>query len=1441
MSDVRSGKLSIRKSFGRIKGLVPVPDLIAIQSSSFNDFVQLDYLPEERRPIGLEKALHDIFPMTCEDRMSLEYVSYELGNWACNCGELIGIAHRYRWKCSSCKATGCSRLADNIHCPKCHKKTARYIVCQTCLSRVVVQMPMTTEECRSSEQTFSMPLKIKIQLISWAQDSMGKKVVREAKEQAIFFADLPVMVDLYEEDGRFKLGNLGTFLISGVDRVIVSQLHRSPGVTFAQSKKIKDYRGRPYYLARIIPMRGSWLDFEFDTNDYLYVRIDKKKKILVTTFLQALGFARDNIVALFYVFDTITLKNGVFSKKVDDTLIGQRVERGMVPEILEEAFLGKRITREILGRLKEAGVETFYLRKSSLVNRVFGRDTLDPRTGAIIAHQGQVFSEELYDKFQEYGELSFDLVQPSGYVQQPTVAMTLAQDRCFSRDEALKDVHAKLWPGDAASLSEVCERIESLFFDTRMYDLTGVGRIRMNRKLNLSVPDDVTTLTRDDILATIKYVIGLRERGEGELDDIDHLGNRRVRLVGELMTNQVYLGLTRIERIVRERFRSQDLHGALMPQDFLNVRPLSIVLREFFGLGQLSQPVDQTNPLSEIAHKRRLSALGPGGVMKDRATFEIRDVHTSHYGRICPIETPEGQTIGLISSLSTYAMVNELGFIETGYCPIVNKKLQNRVEFLDAFDETDCYIAQADAVDPATGKLRDDKVLVRHQGNYLYVNASQVNYVDLSPKQLVSVSSALIPFLEHDDAVRALMGANMQRQAVPIIQPQPPIVATGMEEYIVKASGSTITAKRAGYVEYVSAEKIVVRADPEQFRDIDDWMAHGINIYHLRKFQGSSYSTWIHQAPVVKVGDKVAAGDALSNAASIVNSELALGSNLLVAFMLWHGYNFEDAIVLNKRLVAEDVLTSVHIDEYVVDARETKLGPEEITRDIPNVSTTMLDSLDEDGIVRLGTRVKAGDILVGKVTLKGDIQYSPEEKLLRAIFGEKSREVRDTSLRVPPGTEGTVIDVKIFSRSGIRKDKRYREEINKQIDKLEADFTARIKFLEAMVAERVIEKLVNQKPGPRVSKQFSKDGIFDMHELATLSLAALLEIHAKEESVNEEITKLKDSFDKNVMAINGLKQECINKLKRRDTLPSGVIKVVKVYIAMKRPISVGDKIAGRHGNKGVVSTIVPREDMPYLDDGTPVDIVLNPLGVPSRMNVGQILETALGLAGWTIGKNFDELLKSASFSAVKEKLEQYVGADIIASLEKSLGQEGLLDVARTVARDGMLYQTPVFDGAQWENDIKPLLKSLGLPSTGTFMLRDGRTGQYFDQPITVGAIYMMKLNHMVDDKLHARSVGPYSLVTQQPLGGKAQLGGQRLGEMEVWALEAHGAAYTLQEMLTYKSDDVAGRHKVYEAIVRGDEVAEPGVPESFNVLIKELQSLGIQVDLFKSGKEKIGE
>ncbi len=1440
MGILRPGKEAVRRLFGKIKDIVPVPNLIEIQSRSFNEFAQLDFLPSEREYIGLEKVFRDVFPIEYNDKMSLEYVSYELGTWACTCGKVTGITNRYTWTCTSCKKSDCSRLNDHAECTFCHKDTARYKTCGNCMARVTVQLPQTLDECRSSGQTFSMPLKVKLQLTTWDVEEDGAKTLRDIKEQDIFFADVPVMADLFLDKGQFKLGNLGTFLINGVDRVIVSQLHRSPGVVFSHSKRTKDVRGQLPYTARIIPMRGSWVDFEFDTHDLLQVRVDKKKKMLATTFLQALGVPRDQIIPHFYSFDTVAAQNGEFYQKLTDTLIGTRIIAGMLPGYeKEEALIGKRITHVIIEQLKKDNIDRIILSKTSLLNRVFGSDVIDDDTGEVVIEQGEPFTEEHYTMLSKFPNVQFKLIAQSGYVFQPTIALTLSQDKCYTEDEALKEVHAKLYPGDNASIVEIKERLYNNFYNPRQYDMTKVGRIRMNRKLNLTIDEEITTLTKEDFLATIQYLVNLRERGEGELDDIDHLGNRRVRLVGELLVNQLYLGMLRIERIVRERFRIQEQHGALMPQDFLNVKPLSAVLREFFGTGQLSQFMDQTNPLAEIAHKRRLSALGPGGVMKDRATYEIRDVHTSHYGRICPIETPEGQTVGLISSLATYAFVNDLGFIETAYRPVHKGKLLEEVVFLDAFEEADKYIGQASTVDEKSKNIMGDHIFARHGGNFMYADSDKIDYVDLSPKQLVSVSTALIPFLSHDDASRALMGSNMQRQAVPIIKLQAPIVGTGMEREIAQASGAMILARNAGIVEYVSSEKIIIRLDEDQFRTADDWVAQGVDTYHLRKFQRSSYYTWIHQSPIVKVGDRIEKGAILSNGTSTVNGELALGSNLNVAFMPWHGYNFEDAIVLSKRLVTDDVLTSVHIDEYVVEARDTKLGPEEITRDIPNVSEAILAGLDDDGIVRIGTRVRPGDILVGKVTLKGDIQFSPEEKLLRAIFGEKSREVRDTSLRVPPGVEGTVIDVKIFSRSGVRRDKRYKETVALETMRLEHEFDMHVETLEKMVAGKIRPLIAGHASTGK--SPLLKGDVFDKAKVNKASFKDLSVVKPKDKNVAQQVKDLVSSLENQIRILQGLKEERINRLKKGDPLPSGVIKMVKVYIGMKRHVSVGDKVAGRHGNKGVVSIIVPREDMPFMDDGSPVDIVLNPLGVPSRMNVGQILETILGFAGQQLGKQLGALLENNSMKELKKLLIGAYGEELIEEYEKQYGEEGLKDLAQRSAQHGVAFTTPVFDGADFDKDIVPLLETMGGSKTGVYRIRDGRTGEYFDQPVTVGNIYMMKLNHMVDDKLHARSVGPYSLVTQQPLGGKAQLGGQRFGEMEVWALQAHGAAYSLQEMLTYKSDDVVGRHKVYEALVRNEPIPEPGLPESFNVLIKELQSLGLRLDLFKSGKEEVSE
>jgi DNA-directed RNA polymerase subunit beta len=1420
MSSLEVGKQVLRKSFGKLSDKVPVPNLIEVQSKSFNDFAQLDYLPGERADIGLEKVLKDIFPIEYEDKMSLEYVSYELGDWACTCGKLTGIENRW--------------LID--------KKTGKYKSCSDCLARVTLKTPMSLDECRVSGQSFSLPLKIRIQLINWDVDSDGKKLIKDIKEQDIFFTDLPIMGDLYEENGRIKVGSLAIFLINGVDRVVVSQMHRSPGVVFSRTKKVKDLQGGTYYKARIIPMRGSWLDLEFDSNDCLYIRMDKKKKILASAFLQALGVPKDEIVSLFYKSDKIYLSKNRFARKVDDSLVGQRLESDMLPDDAKSEFIGKRLTKESIKKLIKSGISELSIKKSYLTNKVFARDVINPETGEIVADQGQTMSADLYDSLKKVKGVKFEIISSSGYAYQPTMGVTLSHDSCNSQEDALKEVHSKIWPGDSSSVKDVLVRLENSFFSRKLYDLTKVGRIRMNRKLGLSISGDEMALTREDIISTIQYLINLREKGEGELDDIDHLGNRRVRLVGELLSSLLYVGFARIERIVKERFRVQEAHGALMPQDLLNVKPLSAVVREFFGTGQLSQFMDQTNPLSEIAHKRRLSALGPGGVLKDRATNEIRDVHTSHYGRICPIETPEGQTIGLISSLATYALVNDLGFIETAYKPVKDGKIKDEVVFMDAFEEADHYIAQADA-QTEKSKLKKGAVLARKDGNFLYTESSDVDYIDLSPKQLVSVAAALIPFLEHDDATRALMGANMQRQAVPLINPQAPIVGTGMEAEVCKASGAAVLAKRGGKIVYVSSSKIIVKSDEDSFASTEDWLASGVDIYDLRKFQLSSYNTWIHQRPIVKAGQTVYKGETLTDGPAINDSQLALGTNLTVAFMPWHGYNFEDAILLSKRLVSDDVLTSVYLDEYVVDARDTKLGPEEITRDIPNLNENVLAGLDEDGIVKIGTRVAPGDILVGKVTLKGDVQYSPEEKLLRAIFGEKSREVRDTSLRVPPGVQGTIVDVKVLSRGGIRKDKRYKDMVLAAAEKIENEFVKHISVLQEMVSEKITKVVSDKEAGASVPASLVTRKKIDKSKLKVATFKQLLSIKTKDTKVNSEVTNLKTNYEVQERILAGIKEEKIARLKKGDPLPSGVIKVVKVYVGSKRPVSVGDKLAVRHGNKGVVSNIVPQADMPYLDDGTPVDIVLNPVGVVSRMNVGQILETVLGFAGKKLGKKLAEVIESKSYEHVKAFLSKHYGKDDIDRREKLHGKKALGLLAEKIAKTGVAFETPVFDGASLENDIEPLLKELDMPESGSYRLRDGRTGEYFDQETTVGTIYTMKLNHMVEDKMHARSVGPYSLVTQQPLGGKAQFGGQRFGEMEVWALEAYGAAYTLQELLTYKSDDVNGRHKVYETIVRGDgdNIPDPGLPESFNVMVKELQSLGLSVDLFKSSKEEVSD
>ncbi len=1414
-----SNALNYRKSFGKIKQVVSLPNLIEVQSKSFNDFVQLDCPPAERKAVGLQKVLQDIFPIEYNDRIALEFVSYELGDWACVCGRVTGLVNRYSWEAVSGKKKGTGAIdpSDN---------TKRYSTCKNCGSRVSLRPPQTVEESRYSGKTYSLPLKVTLQLTAWDVSESGERIIRDIKEQEVFFCDLPVMIDLYEDaNGEIKLGSHGTFLINGVDRVVVSQIHRAPGVVFSLSKKVKDFRGHAYPIARLIPSRGSWIDFEFDQNDILYVRIDKKKKILATTFLQALKISKSEILELFYQFDSVEVKGGKLYRSVDEGLVGQRVEPNAVPEKHAADFpAGRRITKKVVSDMLASKITTLAARQKGLVNRVVGFDIVNNQTGELLFEQGKVLTAEDIEQLTLQENIQFKLIRSSGYVLPPFIALTLAQDKVDNYEDALREVYYKLRPGDIPAINIIEEYIQNLFFNPRFYDMTIVGRIRTNRKLGLTTANEETILQMDDIIETIRYLVGIRERGEGELDDIDDLSNRCVRLVGELLENQMYAGFARIEKIVKERFRLQENATSMMPYDFLNVKPLSAVMREFFGTGQLSQFMDQTNPLSEIAHKRRISALGPGGVTRERATFEVRDVHTSHYGRICPIETPEGQNVGLISSLPTYARVNDLGFIETTYRPVKDGTIEDTVEYLDAYQEQGKTIAQAAIPQDAKGKITEAKVLARHDGDVVAVDNRQVDYVDASPRQMVSVATALIPFLDHDDANRALMGSNMQRQAVPLINCQAPIVGTGMEREVGSSQGVAVTARHAGKVEYVSADKIVVRLN-EDGND-ERWFARPVDIYHMRKFGRSSHNTWVHESPIVKVGDTVERGDVIANVAATNSGELALGSNILVAFMPWHGYNFEDAIVVSKNLAAKDVFTSVHIEEFVVEARDTKLGAEEITKDIPNVGERDLEALDDDGIVRIGTRVKPGDIMVGKVTLKGDVQVSPEEKLLRAIFGEKSREVRDTSLRVPPGIHGTVVDVKVLSRSGIRKDKRYKEIVARETAVLEENYSHHLGILRKAIEEKIITMLSKHD-----AKTYSKA------KLNKLSLIELLDIKVKDSDIAARMKRYNEVLKSQEQVLTALKEEHINKLRKGDDLPSGVIKMVRVYIAMKRPLSVGDKMAGRHGNKGIVSRIVNREDMPYMEDGTPVDIVLNPLGVPGRMNVGQILETLLGMAGKKLG----EQLNLESVQQVKKDLIDLYGPELIESIEKVEGDDGIMAFARKAKEKGVSMETPVFDGASYDKDVGGMLKKAGLPTSGTYPLYDGQTGELLEQKVTVGYMYIMKLNHLADDKMHARSVGPYSLITQQPLGGKAQFGGQRLGEMEVWALYAHGASYALQEMLTVKSDDVNGRVKAYESVVRGDDVPEPGIPESFNVLVKELQSLGLQIDLFKTNKEQVGE
>jgi len=1273
------------------------------------------------------------------------------------------------------------------------------------------------DECRQRGMTFAAPLKVKLRLIVFDVDEeTGARSVKDIKEQDVYMGDIPLMT------------NNGTFIVNGTERVIVSQMHRSPGVFFDHDKGKTHSSGKLLFAARIIPYRGSWLDIEFDAKDIVHARIDRRRKIPVTSLLFALGMDGETILNTFYKQVSYKRQKDGWRVPFDaNRLKGYKAVNDLVDadsgKVVVEA--GKKITVRQARQLAEKGLKALRMTDEELLGHYIAEDLVNAKTGEIFAEAGDEITEKSLKVLNEAGYkeipiLDIDHVNVGAYIRN-----TLAVDKNMTREDALFDIYRVMRPGEPPTLDTAQAMFNSLFFDTERYDLSAVGRVKMNMRLDLDAPDTTRILRKEDIVAVVRTLLDLRD-GKGEIDDIDHLGNRRVRSVGELMENQYRIGLLRMERAIKERMSSVDI-DTVMPQDLINAKPAAAAVREFFGSSQLSQFMDQTNPLSEITHKRRLSALGPGGLTRERAGFEVRDVHPTHYGRICPIETPEGPNIGLINSLATYARVNKYGFVETPYRKVKDGRVTDEVAYLSAMEEGRYTVAQANAPIDAKGRFTEDLIVCRHAGDVLQLPPDKVDYMDVSPKQLVSVAAALIPFLENDDANRALMGSNMQRQAVPLVRAEAPFVGTGMEGVVARDSGAAIAARRTGIIDQVDATRIVIRATDET-----DPTKPGVDIYRLMKFQRSNQNTCINQRPLVKVGDHVRKGDIIADGPSTELGELALGRNVLVAFMPWNGYNFEDSILLSERIVKDDVFTSIHIEEFEVMARDTKLGPEEITRDIPNVSEEALKNLDEAGIVYIGAEVRAGDILCGKITPKGESPMTPEEKLLRAIFGEKASDVRDTSLRVPPGVQGTVVEVRVFNRHGVEKDERALAIEREEIERLAKDRDDEQAILDRNVYGRLAEMLEGRQ-GIAGPKGFKKDSKITRAVLEEYPRAQWWQFASPNDKLMAEIEAIRKQYDESKKGLEQRFLDKVEKLQRGDELPPGVMKMVKVFVAVKRKIQPGDKMAGRHGNKGVVSKIVPIEDMPFLEDGTHADIVLNPLGVPSRMNVGQILETHLGWAcaglGLKIGQAVEAYNNKHDVKPLKEMLKKIYGDhDTI----KSLDDDGVVELGTNLRR-GVPIATPVFDGAK-ETDIESMLDLAGLDHSGQVTVYDGRTGEQFDRKVTVGYIYMLKLHHLVDDKIHARSIGPYSLVTQQPLGGKAQFGGQRFGEMEVWALEAYGAAYTLQEMLTVKSDDVAGRTKVYEAIVRGDDTFEAGIPESFNVLVKEMRSLGLNVDLHNS-------
>ncbi len=1433
MNEQPVGVATERVDFSKIKTSIPIPNLIEVQKKSYERFLQMDLLPNEREDAGLQTVFNSVFPITDFRGVSqLEFVDYSIGNWECKCGNLKGL-HHLRSTCRN-PACGATIKTDPFHpgdvlCHHCGTFNKNIVTfCNKCGDPVGLQLKYDMVECQERGMTYAAPLKVTIRLTVYAKDpDTGVKSVRDIKEQEVFYGEIPLMTEN------------GTFIINGTERVIVSQLHRSPGVFFERVP------AQGYFLGKIIPYRGSWVEFEYDIKNLLYVRIDRKRKFYGSVFLRALGLKTDEqILRAFYRVSKIEIAEKKILWNVDDSLVGLKLSHAINNKAGEAVVgQGKKITASVMKEIVKAKIAQVEIAANDLEGACIAADVVDMETGEVIVDANHELTPTLVGKIIDAGVGSFEVFFPERDEVGTVISSTIKKDPVKSEKDALIEIYRKLRPGDPPTVDTATQLFQGMFFDHRKYDFSRVGRMKFSIKLHDSPespkrmtaegkPYNPRILHPDDFTDTIRYLLKLR-RGIGSVDDIDHLGNRRVRAVGELLENQFRIGLVRMERAIKEKMSVYQEMSTAMPHDLVNAKPVMAAIREFFGSSQLSQFMDQTNPLSEITHKRRLSALGPGGLSRERAGFEVRDVHPTHYGRICPIETPEGPNIGLISSLSCFAQINDYGFIESPYKRVVkgtvtdeikilnpgdtpykvgdvvrradiekaNRELAGKkqaaeyepyCEYLSAWEEDKYIIAQANVPLDDKGRIVPDLANARQAGNFVLKHRDEIEYIDVSPKQLVSVAASLIPFLENDDANRALMGSNMQRQAVPLLRADAPYVGTGMERVTARDSGAVVLCKRPGIVDSVDSERIIVRVEgaPHEgqlSREV------GADIYTLTKFKRSNQNTCINQKPIVKQGQRVQKMEVLADGPCTDLGELALGRNVLVAFMPWRGYNFEDAILVSEKLVKEDYYTSIHIEEFEIESRDTKLGPEEITRDIPNIADSFLRNLDESGVIRIGATVKPGDILVGKVTPKGETQLTPEEKLLRAIFGEKAGDVKDASLYCPPGIEGTVVDCKIFSRKGQEKDERARHIEEQEINSLQRNLQDEIRILTDERAKRMGvllegKELLADLHDEKTNKKLLSKGTpitRDLIEKVRSRDLKRMRLKDKDVRVNEQIDDIEEMTGRQIAVLEKITDEKIAKLRKGDELPPGVIKLVKCYIAMKRKLSVGDKMAGRHGNKGVIARILPEEDMPYLPDGTPVEIVLNPLGVPSRMNVGQILETHLGWAAKALGVHF---------------------------------------------------ATPVFDGAT-EKEIKEQLTKAGLPTSGKTKLYDGMTGQEFEQPVTVGYIYMLKLSHLVDDKIHARSIGPYSLITQQPLGGKAQFGGQRFGEMEVWALEAYGAAYILQELLTAKSDDVYGRAKIYEAIVKGEAAIEPGVPESFNVLIRELQSLCLDVELMKKPTE----